>query len=103
MNTNNPVAPLRILLIDDSEHDRLAFQRAFRKSEIPVEITEYIRAEEAMERLRVDASSFDLVVTDYKLPGMSGLSLCQELLNRKVPLPVVLLTGAGSEHLAVDA
>ena len=56
-----------------------------------------------MEQFRKDDSSFDLVVTDYKLPGMSGLSLCQELLNHQVSLPLVLLTGAGSEPLAVEA
>lgn len=103
MNIADTTSPLRILLVEDSEHDRLAFRRAFRKSDVPVNITEYIRVEEAMEHLTTDASVFDLVVTDYKLPGMSGLDLCQELLARQISLPLVLLTGAGSEHLAVDA
>ncbi len=103
MNPNSSVTALLILLVEDNEHDRLAFHRAFRKSDMSVEITEYIRAEEALQRLRDDASSFDIVVTDYKLPGMTGLGLCEELLKYKIPLPLVLLTGAGSEHLAVDA
>lgn len=65
--------PLRILLVEDNEHDSLAFRRAFRKSQVACEITECLRAEEALERLRTDASSFDLAVIDHGLPGMSGL------------------------------
>ncbi len=95
--------PLRILLVEDNEHDSLAFRRAFRKSQVACEITECLRAEEALERLRTDASSFDLAVIDHGLPGMSGLDLCKELLDEETPLPLVILTGYGSEQLAVEA
>ena len=94
---------LRILLVEDSEHDWLSFRRAFQKSQVASEITCYVRAEEALQRLDTDSSSFDLVVTDHKLPGMNGLELCRELLEREVPLPLVLLTGTGTEYLAVEA
>jgi PAS domain S-box-containing protein len=108
MDSNNTIStqsntPLRILLIEDSEHDVTAFRRTFRKSQVTSEITRYIRAEDVIDRLHTDATSFDLIVTDYKLPGMTGLELCRELLERQVPIPLVLLTGAGTEHLAVEA
>jgi signal transduction histidine kinase len=96
-------SPLRILLVEDNEHDRLFFRRAFQKSQVTCEITECPRAEEALERLRAEASLFDLVVIDHALPGMSGLDLCKELLDEETPLPLVILTGKGSEQLAVDA
>jgi len=96
-------APLRILLVEDTEYDRLVFRRAFQQSEVSCEITECVRAEEALDRLRADASSFDLAVIDHGLPGMSGWDLCQELLNEEIPLPLVLLNGGGSEQLAVEA
>lgn len=96
-------APLYIVLVEDSEHDRVAFRRAFRKSRDSISITEYVRAEEALEALQNTSDHIDLIVTDYKLPGMSGLTLCEELLSRQAPYPLVILTGAGSEHLAVDA
>ncbi|MCP4538633.1 MAG: PAS domain S-box protein [Chloroflexi bacterium] len=95
--------PLRILLVEDSEHDVMAFRRAFKKSQIFSEITHYVRAEKALERLGTDPASFDLVVTDHKLPGMTGLELCLELLERETPLPLVILTGTGSEHLVIKA
>ena len=103
MDSDSTSTPLRILLVEDNEHDWLAFRRAFQKGQVPSEISRCVRAEEALRRLDTDASSFDLVVTDYKLPGMSGLELCQALLEREAPLPLVLLTGAGTEHLAVEA
>ena len=94
---------LRIAFIEDNEHDVIAFRRSFQKSMVANRITHYERAEEALEDILADASAFDLVVTDYKLPGISGLELCRELIQREIPLPVVLLTGAGSENLAIDA
>jgi len=96
-------SPLHILLVEDEEHDRTAFRRVFRKSQVSHEITECIWAEEALERLRTDTSSFDLAVIDHALPGMSGVGLCKKLLDEKTPLPLVILTGRGSEQLAVEA
>jgi len=94
---------IRILLVEDDEHDRTAFGRAFKKADIPAEITTCERAEDALDRLRTDAASFDVAVVDHKLPGMSGMELCKALLGEKVPLPLVILTGRGSEALAVEA
>ena len=103
MSPTQSSARLRILLVEDDKHDRIAFHRAFRRIQHSCEITECERAEEALERLRADGSSFDLVVIDHGLPGISGLDLCKELLDEEVPLPLILLTGRGSEELAVEA
>src|SRR5215471_19984076 len=95
-------APLRIRLVEDSEHDAVAFHRAFRKASALYDIALCERAEEALARLHAQAS-YDLIVTDYKLPGMSGLELYRELRTSNIPIPLVLLTGAGTEYLAVEA
>ncbi len=105
MQTND-APPLRVLLVEDDEHDVVAFRRASKRADVACEVTHCSRAEEALERLgadMADASSFDIVVTDQKLPGMSGLDLFREIRKNEVPLPVVLVTGAGSEQLAVEA
>jgi PAS domain S-box-containing protein len=96
-------APLRILLVEDSEHDAVAFHRAFRKAAALYDIALCERAEEALARLYDQTSSFDLVVADYMLPGMSGLDLYRELRSSNISIPLVLLTGAGAEYLAVEA
>ena len=68
---------LRILLIEDDEHDAMAFKRAFKKSAVPAKVTTCRQAEGALSRLRTDAASFDVAVVDHKLPGMSGIISCQ--------------------------
>ena len=75
----------------------------FKKGNCHCEITECVRAEEALECVRSDDLSFNLLVVDHGLPGISGLELCKELLDARTPLPLVLLTGAGSQQLAVEA
>jgi len=81
----------------------MVFSRAFQKSQVTCKITECVRAEEALEQIHADASCFDIVVIDHRLPGMSGLGLCKELLAEQTPLPLVILTGRGSEQLAIEA
>jgi len=103
MNPTETSSRLRILLVEDDEHDRLAFHRTLEKSSVACEITDCILAEEALLQVLADASLFDVVVIDHKLPGMSGLDLCKELLSKKTPLPLVLMTGRGSQELAIEA
>jgi CheY-like chemotaxis protein len=48
---------------------------------------------------------FDVVVTDYGMPGMNGVQLAREIHGKRPGLPVVLLTGWGSgqeEHCSPD-
>ncbi len=45
----------------------------------------------------------DIVVTDLQMPGMSGLELLQIAREKFPHIPVVLMTGKGSEELAVEA
>lgn len=93
----------RLLLVEDNAHDRQAFRRAFRKAEIKAEITECVRAEEALSRIQEHPDGFDVIVSDHNLPGMSGLEFCRELIRQGIQVPLVILTGGGSEYLAIEA
>jgi len=101
MNTDTRV---RILLIEDSEHDALALRRALRTSEeAAFELEHLERAETALDRPQSAGLDHDVCVLDYNLPGLSGLE-AGLLFMKKVPeMPLVLLTGEGSEDLAVQA
>jgi PAS domain S-box-containing protein len=103
MNSNKASSALRILLLEDNEHDRFAFGRALQKARICCDITECVRAEEALEFVRSGDNAYNLMVVDHGLPGISGLDVCKELLDEGAPLPLVILTGAGSQQLAVEA
>ena len=99
----DPAMPLRILLIEDNEHDRIAFTRALRTCASLCVICPCVRTEEALALLAPVPLAFDIVVVDYNLPGDNGLTLCRTLLERGTPLPIVLLTGSGNEQVAVAA
>lgn len=103
MSAKKSNQPLRILLVEDDQNDVIAFQRALRKASIPYDVEACSRAEEALQHLQEKASSFDLIVSDYKLPGMTGLDLHYKLIEDNYDIPFVLMTGVGSEDLATKS
>jgi len=103
MNTCLSPNLLKILLVEDSEHNLPAFIRAFSINGYEVEISQSASAEEAQELLSCEFIKFDALVTNYKLPGMNGLELFTKLRNTNNNLPVILLVAFGSEEFAVEA
>jgi DNA-binding response OmpR family regulator len=61
------------------------------------------RAEEADGLLKSTDGAFDLVVLDFDLPGMNGMDFFKKMKRKKNLPPFVMLTGAGSEKLVVQA
>ncbi|MFN3413355.1 MAG: response regulator, partial [Thermoanaerobaculum sp.] len=65
---------------------------------------EVVACEDASSALRrFDDVRPDVVLADYLLPGLSGLELLRYVTRRAPDVPVVLITGHGSEKLAVEA
>ncbi|MBC8354131.1 MAG: sigma-54-dependent Fis family transcriptional regulator [Planctomycetes bacterium] len=58
-------------------------------------------AVEALHKL--DASSFDVIITDLRMPGMTGLEFIRELSKRHDDAQVVMVTAHASVTTAVDA
>lgn len=103
MNDKALSSPIRILLVEDNEHDQIAFLRALAKADTPFEVTVCERAERIPAALHAGSESFDIVVLDQNLPGISGLAAFKKLQQKSGVPPFVMLTGTGSEDLAVDA
>ncbi len=57
--------------------------------------------DETIETLK--RSHFDIVVLDQKMPGKTGLNVLQWIHEQKLDTPVVMLTGHGTENIAVEA
>jgi CheY-like chemotaxis protein len=87
----------RILHIEDSETDAFLVKRAFRDRP-GVEITWATTGAEGV-RLATE-SDFDLVLLDYALPDMTGLEVLLAITERRPSLPVVIVSGFGSEFVA---
>ena len=91
----------RVLLVDDDRDIREVVGAMLDAVGLAVEGA--TSAEEALERVR--QSSFDMVVLDWNLPGMTGIELCR--LIRKdaalATLPVLFLTAHASSSDIVEA
>jgi CheY-like chemotaxis protein len=83
------IVPVHLLLIDDNSLGLQARKAVL--EEYGYRVATVASAEEALTQL-ADVR-FDLVVTDYKLPGMTGVQLIQEIRKRGLQLHVVLLSG----------
>jgi FixJ family two-component response regulator len=90
---------LVIAVIDDDESFRVALVESL--SSLGYESSGYASAE---DYLRGTAhSSFNCVVTDIHMPGMSGLDLMKRLAARGSTTPVVLITARSDANLGVKA
>lgn len=89
-----------VLVVDDSPVDRTLVSGLLKKCpNVVVEVAP--DGEQALARMREKAPQ--LVVTDLMMPGMDGLQLVSEVVSNFPLVPVVLMTGQGSETIAVQA
>ncbi|MFZ5450992.1 MAG: response regulator [Thermodesulfobacteriota bacterium] len=89
----------KILLVDDDQSIRLALFYYFAKKCAFFGCRE--TAEQALEHLQKGA--YDIIICDYRLPGMDGLCFFQELQRLQVPALKVLITAFGNLDLAIEA
>jgi two-component system response regulator FixJ len=85
-------------LIDDDDAVRASLSFVLEMNDLPART--YASAPEFLETAGEAAGC---VVTDVRMPEMSGLDLVRELKARGVELPVIVITGHGDVPLAVEA
>jgi len=83
---------MNILLVEDS--DEVSCITVEYLHELGHQVVAVAAAEIAIVRLKNE--SFDAVMTDIRLPGMSGLELARSLLRDYPNLPVVIASGYGA-------
>jgi len=88
-----------IHIIDDDEAVRQSLEFLFDSADLPVHAHESPLA--FLEILAAEAPA--CIVTDIRMPEMSGLDLLREVRARGVKAPVVVITGHGDVPLAVEA
>jgi DNA-binding NtrC family response regulator len=95
-------ATLNVLVVDDDEFFAGVVSNQIR-AEYKHRTTIVRDGSEAKKLLENGDGHFDIILTDYDMPEMSGLDLLRWMQQQKIEIPVVVLTAAGSETVAVEA
>ena len=95
--STNP--PLNLLVVDDDEHIREVCRVV--GSESGMRVSDVGTGEEALELLEV--LSVDVLLTDLRLPGTSGLELLKRVSSTHPEIAVIMLTQYGTIDSAVQA
>jgi len=88
-----------ILIVEDDSELRGTLGEGLSKGGTTIHLAG--TAEEAI-RL-IDQKAFDLVISDVKLPGLSGLQLLDSIKKKSAYTPVIMMTGFGTVQNAVEA
>ncbi len=88
----------KILIVDDEPRMRRLFEINFSPK---YEILSSGEGKSALERIR--SGNIHILITDLKMPGMSGMTLLQEARRIDPDLPVILMTAYGTVEGAVQA
>jgi len=82
---------MRILLVEDERKVASFIARALRENSYAVDVAE--TGEKALP-LATDVT-YDAILLDVRLPGMSGLEVCRELRQQGIEAPILMLTARG--------
>jgi FixJ family two-component response regulator len=90
---------LEIAVIDDDESFRVALLESL--SSLGYEASGYVSAEDYIHV--IEGKSFDCVITDIHMPGMSGLDLMKWLTSRGASPGVILITARSDPNMEIRA
>ena len=89
----------RVLLIEDDAGIVMTLRRVL--TDEGYEVVVETRGDSGLAKARED--DLDLVITDWKLPGLGGLEIVRELHATKPLLPIILITAHGTFETAIEA
>ena len=93
---------LRVLLVEDNPDHALLAKNAILNSKdrrYTVELSGSV--EEAMEKIK--NGPVNMIISDYNLPGKSGLEFLEWLNSQEIDVPFIMMTGMGDQKTAVKA
>jgi two-component system, chemotaxis family, chemotaxis protein CheY len=80
---------MKVLLVDDSGTMRTIQKRCLQK----LNVEDVIEAEDGVQALTLfEAGHFDVVLSDWNMPNMDGLTLLKEIRQRNKTIPVIMIT-----------
>lgn len=91
--------PIRILYMEDNPALARLLQKSLQRKGYAVDIAADGLAGLAM----LEGASYELILVDYEMPACDGLEVIDALVARRIEIPVIMVTGNGSEKVAVEA
>ena len=91
----------RVLYVDDDDVVAITIQALLERG--GYRATTLGDGQTALAEITQDPSRFDLVITDYNMPGMSGLTMAEALRRVAPRLPVIMTSGYVTEELREHA
>ncbi|NCF73952.1 MAG: nitrogen regulation protein NR(I) [Gammaproteobacteria bacterium] len=91
--------PLKVWIVDDDQSVRWVLEKALQQADM--ETRSFERAEHLLEA--IDDGSPDVLITDVRMPGMSGLALLERLRTTRPDLPIIVITAHSDLESAVAA
>ena len=99
MITHSNLKYLKTLLIDDNEFIRNSMEIAFRQKGYPLRTA--ATAEEGLEKMAVE--NFDIVISDYRLPGINGLTFLKHAGGARPDMIKILISACGDHATVAEA
>lgn len=92
--------PLRVLMVEDDEHDLLLMLRTLEEHGFEVVVSRAANAADMEHALR--SAEFDVVLADYRLPRFSAPEALELLHRLELDLPFILVSAVVGDEVAVD-
>ena len=92
---------IKVLYIDDNQMDRELVRDALETEHGGFDLTEAANRDSFVKALQND--DFDIVMSDFNILGFEGLDVIQTVQEKDPRIPVVIVTGTGSEEIAVQS
>jgi two-component system nitrogen regulation response regulator GlnG len=94
-----PTKPLNVWVVDDDQSVRWVLEKALRQADMASRSFE--RAEHLLEAIEHDTP--DVLITDVRMPGMSGIDLLERIHDSNPGLPIIVITAHSDLENAVAA
>ncbi|MFQ5714305.1 MAG: response regulator [Candidatus Scalinduaceae bacterium] len=94
-------SPLRILIVDDNKDHQHLMKESIEESIKDVYIEFSDTGKECLFKLSEE--TYSILIIDFSLSETSGLKLFRNVIQNKIDIPVIMVTGFGNENVAVEA
>jgi DNA-binding NtrC family response regulator len=92
--------PLKVLIVDDEESFRMSLEMALNMTK---EFGVQSCGSASAARELMEKNTFDVLILDYSMPEETGIDLLRWMQSNNNRTPVIMVTAAGSETVAVEA